>query len=195
MDSSDDGSVCFGDIITVPYSTPEELFTAIFGFEDIGVPTSDIRVCLDENNNPLIELDFYESKEYDFEYCYGLQMYNKITSFLERTERILSSTHYLLKGHEITDEEACSIMNGEMINAGTNTPIQADDDEIDDDPDDGEQTEEFSLQDYLKFNEDAQDVLLNISNQIIELTDENTFNYLFQTIQTESIYIMNDLYK
>lgn len=192
LDSSEDGCFCFGDIMTTPYGTPEELFTAVFGTENIGVPAHDIRTGLDENSNPQIEIDFFQEKCYDSAYYNGLECCNKITRFLEKTLRNLSSVQQRYEEHEITDDEVESIMNGEVINAGTNTPKETISFKVDDDINDDLEEEE-NLHNLLKLNIDAQEILKSLCDLIIHLKDEETFNYIFQLMITEGIQIENDL--
>lgn len=194
LDSSEDGCVCFEDIMIIPNKTPEELFTAIFGSEDIDVPPDDIRTGLDETNNPLIEMDFYQDKCYKVEYYTGLKICNKIASILGNTERTLASTQYGNNEHEITDEEAESIMNGEMINAGTNAPMQRifEHDDTEDD-DKGLMDEKKWLQHTQKLNNDAREVLGKLYDLIVHLKDMDTYYYIYHMLIDESIGIENDL--
>jgi len=192
LDSLDDGCVCFGHIMTIPYKTPEELFTAIFGTEDIGVPADDIRTGLDENDNPQIEIDFYQDKCYEFEYYNGLVMCNKMTSFLGNTERNLTSTRYRNEEQEITNEEAESIMNGEMINAGTSAPMPS---VFEEDNDEELFDEKEWLQHLQKMNSDAQEVLDNMEDLIVHLKGYETYCYFYHLLIDESIRIENAMYE
>jgi len=199
MDSSDDGCVCIGDIISIPYNTPEDLLKSIYGTDDIGVPADDIKTGLDENDNLQIEINLFLDKNYSEAWHNGLVTYNKICGFLKNTETNLASTQYRNFKQAITDEEAESIVNGEMINSGTNAPMHDITHDVDDDFDcdieDEEVDEKTLLQNQLKLNNDAQDVLMELSDLIEHLKDEDTFNYIYQMMISEHILITNDMFE
>ncbi len=189
LDSSDDECVCFGDIIEVPYSSSEELFKAVFGIDSIGAPLSDIWVGLDENLNPVMLIDFRIDLRYSFHYYNGIEMYNEILYFFEKTKRVLTSTKLSQYEHEITDEEVYAILSGEMINDGTNAPDHDDYEEY------NEPYDEIESESYLRFmyyqNEEAKDKIDKVGKGIIELTDEPTYKYIIDLIKFDKNRIIN----
>ncbi len=69
IDSSEDGWVCFGDIMTIPYNTTEELFDEKKWLQHIQQLNIDAQEFLDNMQDLIVHLKGYET------FCYFNHMF------------------------------------------------------------------------------------------------------------------------
>lgn len=165
-DSSGEGRVCFGDTMKIPYNTPEQLFTGIFGTENIGIPSRDIKTSRDENSNLTISIVLHKHKRYDFHDFDGMDMLYEITE-------VFMPLNANTKTIDTKCKDDQQVVSDEDIDRLKKQHLQR------------------FLQQQRTLNANAQEVLDEMYNRIVESKGQDTFDYLFHTLITDSENIEN----
>jgi hypothetical protein len=169
------GTICFGDIIPIKYQTPEELFKSLFWRDFRPIFQKEVEKVVSPELITYININLIQDRQYYYSIHQfsGLELYNKILEFYDHGVRVLTSTKKWMSEFEITDDVVYSLTNNETIDGSNQW------EEIFDEIDKNELMVErecfFSM---IERNKAVERKIIKVSKEIIDLTDEDTFNYI-----------------